>query len=1231
MQRAIYFQKTNTITNHKTNIMKKKLLIPILVWFCAFGSLIAQTTTENYIKTTTYQDEFTSESAATTAGDKIESVTYFDGLGRPKQSVAVKASPDQKDLVTPITYDDFGRQDKEYLPYEASTNNASYKTDAFDAVLDFYDTSKYQNTANPYSEKQFESSPLSRVMKQAAPGAAWGLDSGNEIGFAYVANTNADAVTLYEVTFANGDKSAPNLVVHSSGNYQAGVLYKNITKDENHTGTSKDHTTEEFTNKQGQVILKRTYENEDAHDTHYVYDDFGNLTYVIPPKAHDEIEAGGITTTTLNQLCYQYKYDHRNRLVEKRIPGKDWEYIVYNKLDQPIMTQDANLRSQNNWLLTKYDAFGRVAYTGYRNIDESREDLQTLVFDANDNYIEYETKQSTTASVGGTNVYYLSASFPNGVTEVYTVNYYDDYAVGLPNGLTNQITTLFGDTSSTHVKGLSTINKVKVLATNDWITTVTYYDEKGRAIYVYSANEYLDTVDIVETKYDFVGKVLKTRATHTKGTADPIVTQDVFTYDHMGRLIDQHQCIGDDSLSAYCGEGSGGDSEDVRVLDTPITTTTEVFANEEISMQTGFRAVATSSTTFTARIVEAQETGELIAHNTYDALGQLERKKVGNNTSNPLQTVDYQYNIRGWLTHINDPNTTLTDDLFAFKINYNTPEIANTTPLYNGNISETHWKTKNDHTKRHYYYTYDALNRITAAISNGTYDLFGVSYDKMGNIERLFRQGATNVDATTFGIMDNLTYTYSGNQLQSVSDATNNDYGFDDGNTSGTDYTYDANGNLITDANKNITSISYNHLNLPTFVGFPSGGGRYGFNIRYAYDANGNKLQKTVLSGPSTIITQYAGDYIYKDDVLQFINQPEGYIEPTTDNNFEYIYQYKDHLGNIRLSYADDNGDGQIAVDEIREEKNYYPFGLTHKGYNNTIRGRKHTYGYNGKEENDELGLEWLDYSARNYDPALGRWHNLDPHSDNYYEWSPYVYVGDNPLTRSDPDGKDWWDRVVGAAVGVATNVIPGSTFVRQYYTPTDAADYNNTLEAVDNVAVAVGTAAIITGGTAAAAGETALAVGAVATASVVGAEVGVPLAAGGATVASAGYATAAAGVVVTANAASNKAAGYNYGDNSSGNSSGSYTNTHKSGKKYHGKGGEKRAAKSANEKATKYDDPLDNTDWTPAKNDRQAFKDEYKRMQTDANKQTPEGYKSSDNYNKRQSPGKKYLEEDGQ
>src|SRR5690606_16893311 len=186
----------------------------------------------------------------------------------------------------------------------------------------------------------------------------------------------------------------------------------------------------------------------------------------------------------------------------------------------------------------------------------------------------------------------------------------------------------------------------------------------------------------------------------------------------------------------------------------------------------------------------------------------------------PLQTVDYSYNIRGWLKQINNP-ANIGTDLFAFKIGYN----EGNNPLYNGNISLTQWKTKNtDQSLKTYDYLYDPLNRITGATggASSNYDVSNITYDKNGNIMTLNRKGHTNVGATSFGDMDILSYNYDnsniGNKLIKVTDTGNTTFGFKDGANTSIEYQYDGNGNMISDANKGIATITYNHLNLPTQV-----------------------------------------------------------------------------------------------------------------------------------------------------------------------------------------------------------------------------------------------------------------------------------------------------------------------------------------------------------------------------------------------------------------------------
>jgi RHS repeat-associated protein len=226
------------------------------------------------------------------------------------------------------------------------------------------------------------------------------------------------------------------------------------------------------------------------------------------------------------------------------------------------------------------------------------------------------------------------------------------------------------------------------------------------------------------------------------------------------------------------------------------------------------------------------------------------------------------------------------------------------------------------------------------------------------------------------------------------------------------------------DTNKNITDIIYNHLNLPETILFSSPEG----NINYKYSATGVKLEKAVMwvgSPGSVTSTQYAGAFIYDKTEsiggmpnpnpppppvfeLQFISHPEGYAQPNTLGTFDYIYQYKDHLGNIRLSYK--NIGNMTNPDlEILEENNFYPFGLKQKGYNNNVTSTNiaQKFTYNGKEFEEELGLNSYDFSARSYMPDLGRWKSIDPHADSYLSITPYSSFANNPISFVDPTGED--------------------------------------------------------------------------------------------------------------------------------------------------------------------------------------------------------------------------------
>ncbi|MGJ1409049.1 RHS repeat domain-containing protein [Sphingobacterium thalpophilum] len=238
---------------------------------------------------------------------------------------------------------------------------------------------------------------------------------------------------------------------------------------------------------------------------------------------------------TFNNYIYSYKYDGRRRLVEKKIPGKGWEYLVYNRNDQVVLTQDAEQRARKEWTYTRYDAFGRITSSGlYTNTAKvSRADVSGLV-DASTGPL-WETRSgadypspATTFPLAGTGI----------TIKPLVVNYYDDYsftgAADLPDS---------GISRSQMIRSLQTGSRVYRTDGTQPLLTVMYYDDYGRVIQTASKN-HLEGKDYVTNTYLFSGELKTSTRVHTPktGTATTIVTSN--EYDHVGRLVSAKERIG---------------------------------------------------------------------------------------------------------------------------------------------------------------------------------------------------------------------------------------------------------------------------------------------------------------------------------------------------------------------------------------------------------------------------------------------------------------------------------------------------------------------------------------------------------------------------------------------------------------------------------------------------------------------------------------------------------------
>jgi RHS repeat-associated protein len=909
--------------------MKKLTLLKLLIVATMANTLAqspylpanyATTVPVNHVKVYEPTAPFTSEvdviSSSRTINEVKRTTQYFDGLGRPIQTVSWQTTPLKKDMVMPMVYDEFGREQYKFIPYVATSNDGNLKYDPFTAQQAF-NTAQYgaQGETFFYSKTEFEASPLNRPLKTMAQGNSWvGNNKGVEQKLYF--NTLADEVRIWTIGYVETD------VPVSIGTYLPTELNKAVGIDEHNKKVIV------FTDKDGNTILKKVQIDNTIGDNHtgwlctyYVYNDFNQLRYVIQPKGVNLllnnnwsfVNTPNAGATLKSELCFYYNYDSKGRMVVKKVPGAGEVHMVYDERDRLVMTQDANMRLPSfggagggpAWMVTIYDELNRPLKTGLWTNANTR------------------TYHETQAALQTTTIAYPFATEPTTNWELLTQTGYDDYttvpaASGLNASLisTNITATNFVTTynaapnyaqqivATTATRGMPTWTKVKVLdATNTYLYTVTLYDDYGRAIQSKSKNITGGT-DVATMQYDFSGKVLRTHLSHQKAGTNPNIYQVLTkpSYDHIGRVLSVTKNIG---------------------------TTTIIGIDKIINV------------------------------NTYNELGQLKTKALGQipplGGGGALENLNYDYNIRGWLLGINRDyaKDVINTNYFGFDLGYDKTAnnlIGNSTyskAQFNGNIAGTVWKSKGDGEKRKFDYDYDNANRLLKAdfnqytggsfnqtaglnfnvvmgtgalLADGSVD-YSTAYDENGNIKKM-QQWGWKIGGSIQ--IDNLTYNYiaNTNKLKAVADAVtvNNKLGdFFDKNTTAIDYTYDDNGNLKKDLNKDIGTattdgIVYNYLNLPVTITVRNSTGIKG-TIEYVYDATGTKLCKKTTEGTNTITkTTYTSGFVYESktgvqaaaDVLQFTGHEEGRIRPIFNSqlsivNFVNDYMLKDHLGNVRM------------------------------------------------------------------------------------------------------------------------------------------------------------------------------------------------------------------------------------------------------------------------------------------------------------------------------------------
>ena len=471
-------------------------------------------------------------------------VSYYDGLGYALQNVQICANGDgQGDIIQPFVYDGLYREELQYLPYTLDANNGQSDDAALANQEEFYKT-RYGLATDPHAcvRTEYEPSALNRVLSTHKPGAEYQSDT-RSMQTSYMGNA---ASTVLRLRVDPDDRS-----LTADGYYAANVLAGTRSTNEDGavviTYTDKDDRT---------VYENRQLRNGSAVEniiTYYAYDDCGRLAWVVTPKGSDLLSAGSSFSPESDfakQNCYVYFYDEWGRVYEKRFPGREPMYVVYNRGDRPMMTQDGLMREKHQWLIYTYDNMGRV--TAQKLVTDSAQTPQT---------------REALQSAFDTNSYPQLYSSP--ASQILTQHVYDRHPTTMPAALAfEEIPDMTCDLTGcdpetlldTLTTGLPTYEKLAVLSDGGIGGSherAFYYDYRGREIQRVEKDAQGGVLRTT-SRYDLIGNMLAQRESYTRGSKTDVLDR-TFEYDSRSRMTKETAQFngGEQAVVAYAYDELG--------------------------------------------------------------------------------------------------------------------------------------------------------------------------------------------------------------------------------------------------------------------------------------------------------------------------------------------------------------------------------------------------------------------------------------------------------------------------------------------------------------------------------------------------------------------------------------------------------------------------------------------------------------------------------------------------